>query len=284
MEMINKEPQMFYPWTEPKGIMNIQHISTGWIDIDQNYLSSCQLKYSLLESNESTVFKSTSQSLDASKEVLQHVLVSLPSGVASCNENIVRNHLTEQSFDTNQTHPLKIASLLIQSDLCIMTEMNGDFILTDACVCFPDRWRIQDKIGKGLGGIHQPVKHFEKIRTATNAFMKGMTEPKYRFNYTFSPTDKLHLPHEMEGENTFLRVERQCFFRLNCGAILFTIRTYIQAISAMKDDVFPSLLDVLDGKETRTSLGNAKGKYEDVRAICCQRIQMEKHDWGCNVL
>merc|ERR1711894_800246 len=101
-----------------------------------------------------------------------------------------------------------------------MTENNEEFVLTDACVCFPDRWRIQDKIGKSLVDIHQPVKHFGKIKTAANAFMKGMTEPKYRFNYTFSPTDELHLPHEMEGENKYLRVERQCFFRLKCGAIL----------------------------------------------------------------
>ena len=71
------------------------------VEVGQDGQNESSLKYSLLESNESTVFKSTSQSLDASKEVLQHVLDSLPSGVASCNENIVRNHLTTQSFDTN---------------------------------------------------------------------------------------------------------------------------------------------------------------------------------------
>ena len=42
--MMNKEPQMFYPWTEPKGIMNIQHIATGWMEIDQNYYNPTETK------------------------------------------------------------------------------------------------------------------------------------------------------------------------------------------------------------------------------------------------
>jgi|OM-RGC.v1.036972106 hypothetical protein len=46
---------------DPKGIMNLQPLSTNWIDIDKNYLSNLHLKTSLLESNESKVFRSTSQ-------------------------------------------------------------------------------------------------------------------------------------------------------------------------------------------------------------------------------
>ena len=284
MESIKDQPRIFYPWVDPKGIMNLQTLSTNWIDIDKNYLPSINLKSSLLESKESSVFRSTSNSKNASMEVLQHVLDSLPPGVASYSENIIQNHLSGKSFDINEIHPLKIASLLIQSDLCIMTDIDGEYTLTDACVCFPDRWRLQEKIGKSLAGIHTPVKHFEKIRQASNAFMKGMTEPRYRYNYTFSPSDELHLPNEIKGANKFLRLEYQCFFRLKCGSIFFTIRTYIQSINEITDDVLLALLEVLEGRETRTSLGNAKGKYEDVKKICIQRTQKEVSDWQCKIL
>ena len=283
MEAINQKPKMYYPWVEPKGIMNLQNLTTSWIDLDSNYLSSCNLKSSLLKSNESLVFKSTSNSLQPSKEVLQHVLDSLPPDVVSCNKNIVLNHITGQSYDVDQVHPLKVASMLIQCDLCIMTEIDDEFILTDACVCFPDRWRLDEKIGKSLAGIHKPVKHFEKIRQASNAFMKGMNEPKYRFNYTFSPTNELHLPNEVDGPNKYARVERQCFFRLKSGSVLFTIRTYIQSIDEMKDDVLKALLEVLEGRETRTSLGDAKGKYDDVKVFCYKRIQNQNSNWWCNI-
>ena len=283
MEAINQKPRMFYPWIEPKGIMNLQSLSTGWIDIDSNYISSCNLKSSLLESKEALVFKSTSENQEVSKLVLEHVLKSLPVGSASCKGNIILNGLDGKSYDIDQTHPLKIASLLIQSDLCIITKIEDEFILTDACVCFPDRWRLDEKIGKSLAEIHKPVKHFEKIRHASNAFLKGMTEPKYRFNYTFSPTDELHLPNEIYGENKFARVERQCFFRLNYESILFTIRTYIQPINEMTDDVLTALLEVLEGRETRTSLGNAKGKYNDVRNKCLERIQTKSYNWWCSI-
>ena len=283
MEAINQKPQMFYPWVEPKGIMNLQSISSGWIDIDCNYISSCNLKSSLLESNEASVFKSTSETQEASKLVLEHVLKSLPVGTTSCEGNIILNNLNGKSYNIDQTHPLKIASMLVQSDLCIITNIEDDFILTDASVCFPDRWRLDEKIGKTLAEIHKPVKHFEKIRHASNAFLKGMTEPKYRFNYTFSPTDELHLPNEIDGENKFARVERQCFFRLNYESILFTIRTYIQAINDMNDDVLAALLEVLEGRETRTSLGNAMGKYDDVRNRCLERIQMKNSNRWCNI-
>merc|ERR1711879_648257 len=161
----------------------------------------------------------------------------------------VYNHVTGRSWDLNSTHPLIVASLLVQCDLCIMTEnSHGEYVLTDACVCFPDRWKLHEKIGQTIAAIHRPVNHFQKIRHAVNMFMHSMKEPSYRFNYTFAPTDKLYLPEKIGGKNEFLRVEKQCFFRLKCGAILFTIRTYHQAIDKMEDFVFQPLLGVLDGK------------------------------------
>ena len=89
MESIKHQPQIFYPWVDPKGIMNLQPLSTNWIDIDKNYLSNLHIKTSLLELEESKVFRSTSNSQRASMEVLQHVLDSLPLGVASYNGNTV---------------------------------------------------------------------------------------------------------------------------------------------------------------------------------------------------
>ena len=112
METINKTPGIFYPWVIPKGIMNLRSLSESWIDIDSNYISDCNLKSTLLESNESLVFRSTSNNIEASRLVLKHVLDSLPAGTASCEGNTIQNNLTGLSFDMDNTHPLKIASQL----------------------------------------------------------------------------------------------------------------------------------------------------------------------------
>ncbi len=49
------------------------------------------------------------------------------------------------------------ASLQVPDDLCLMQRFNDAYRLTAACVCSPSYWRLAEKIGRTLDGIHDPV-------------------------------------------------------------------------------------------------------------------------------
>jgi hypothetical protein len=139
-------------------------------------------------------------------------------------------------------HPLEAASLLVQEDLALMTQVGTDWILSAASLCFPSRWDVRDKIGKNLLGIHAPVPHYEeKIGTATqNLFDKLTVErPIWRVNWTVMDSGELHQPTapqspdamQLSSENIeqalHFRRERQTLRKLpESDDILFTIHTY----------------------------------------------------------
>ena len=50
-------------------------------------------------------------------------------------------------------HPLETAARLVPEDLCLMRRIESGYVLAAACVCFPSRWRLADKIGRSLAAI-----------------------------------------------------------------------------------------------------------------------------------
>jgi hypothetical protein len=147
----------------------------------------------------------------------------------------------EVSVDPN-LHPLEAASLLVQEDLCLMSQVGNDWILSAASLCFPSRWDVREKIGKNLLGIHGPVPHYaETIGAATqNIFDKlSIERPIWRVNWTVMDSGELHQPTAVRSpdameitsanieEALYFRRERQTLRKLpDSGDILFTIRTY----------------------------------------------------------
>ena len=73
--------------------MNLRNLETDWIDIDDQYERSLNLKKSLLKKNERSVFLSTSPTHEASLDTLTHILNFLPAGIASRKDNIVHNRI-----------------------------------------------------------------------------------------------------------------------------------------------------------------------------------------------
>jgi hypothetical protein len=144
-------------------------------------------------------------------------------------------------------HPLEAASLLVQEDLCLMSQVGSDWVLTAASMCFPSRWDVRDKIGKNLSGIHGPVPHYEEtIAVSTQNIHDKLTveRPVWRVNWTVMDSGELHQPVAVRDPNAmkvtrdnidqtlYFRRERQTLRKLpNSGDILFTIRTYSDVFS-----------------------------------------------------
>ena len=62
----------------------------------------------------------------------------------------------------DRLHPLERAGLSVQEDLCLLQHSSKGWILKAASVCFPSRWQLSEKIGKGMSHIHGPVDGYEK--------------------------------------------------------------------------------------------------------------------------
>jgi hypothetical protein len=207
---------------------------TNWIEINSDYEKDLAQKRDLLSQKHDEVFVSLPLGDAGSREVLDLLSEHLPSIFPDRWPN-------EVSIDPS-LHPLEAASLLVQEDLCVMSQVGNDWILSAASLCFPSRWDVRDKIGKNLLGIHGPVPHYEeKIGAATqNIFDKLTVErPVWRVNWTVMDSGELHQPTAVRSPDamaiTSSNIEQELYFRrerqtlrklAKSGDILFTIRTY----------------------------------------------------------
>ena len=210
-----------------------------WIEIDSDYDQDLSQKRGLLASKHDEVFVSLPLGDAGSREVLQLLQEHLP-------KIFPKRWPDEISFDLS-LHPLEAASLLVQEDLCVMTQVGSDWILSAASLCFPSRWDVRDKIGKNLLGIHGPVPHYEEaIGTATQNVFDKLTvdRPVWRVNWTVMDSGELHQPTAVRSsgamtidssnieDSLYFRRERQTLRKLpKSGDILFTIHTYSETFS-----------------------------------------------------
>lgn len=212
-----------------------------WIEIDSHRDEELKLKRELLEQHHGQVFASLPEGLQGSQETLalleEHLLEFFP------------NQFPQGVESDESVHPLEAAARLVQEDLVVMSPRDGQWILTAACVCFPSRWDLTEKIGANLHEIHGPVPHYaERIGEATNTMFNKFTadRPVWRVNWTildspdlFQPSGELRdvarsAPQEGAfGDVTFFRTERQTLRVLPSGDVLFTIRNRVNSLNEL---------------------------------------------------
>jgi len=207
---------------------------TKWIEINSDYEIDLAQKQDLLSMKHDEVFLSIPLGDAGSREVLELLSEHLPRIFPERWPN-------EVSVDPS-LHPLEAASLLVQEDLCLMSQVGNDWILSAASLCFPSRWDVREKIGKNLLGIHGPVPHYaETLGAATQNIFDQLSieRPVWRVNWTVMDSGELHQPTAVRSpdameitsanieEALYFRRERQTLRKLpDSGDILFTIRTY----------------------------------------------------------
>lgn len=148
---------------------------------------------------------------------------------------------------------LENAASLVSDDLCVMSPVHGQFVLGAASLCAPTFWRLKDKAGKPLGGLHQAVPGGDpQLASRISRIFTGLQPDMIleRFNWTvqfgperFTPdsTPMKHALAEMSpsesAKHLFQRVERQTIRKLpGSGAVLFTIRIVIDPLSPILED------------------------------------------------
>lgn len=155
--------------------------------------------------------------------------------------------------------PLGVAAGLVQEDVCLLDRAPGEaeHRLISACVCFPSRWTLSEKIGAPLLAIHGPVPDYAgdlslRVQRLFDALREG--RPLVRANWLIHSDPTLHQPmgesvkrgaHAPAPGAFHLRVERQCLVKLDIGAA-FTIKTCVTPIHRLTPAQRAGLAAALD--------------------------------------
>ena len=196
-----------------------------WFEADQSGAAELNEKRRLVDERRSEVVGLLDSCRPAAEELHGMVVEYL-------------GHSTSAAVD----HPLVEASLLVPDDLCLMERFDGEWRLSGAVVAFPSRWYLAEKIGRTLDVIHNVVPGYaNQLASPVNAFFDRMTPERsvWRLNWSLVDSPDLFLPpsHRRPLDDVaewFFRVERQTLRVLpKSGAIVFTIRTYVQSLGQL---------------------------------------------------
>lgn len=218
-----------------------------WLELDGEREAQLALKRDLLALRYDAVVATQPEGEAASWELLEEVKAFLGT------------HHPQIATETDaQEHPIVQSSRLVQEDLCVLVREDA-WRLRAACVCFPSRWDLKEKIGTTLDDIHSPVPGYDVALSApTNSFFDrlGPERSYWRLNWTLLDCPDLHQPDGARvapsGDlaDWFFRVERQTLRQLpRTNAIVFTIRTYVASAATLcdrDDDFAPALLHALE--------------------------------------
>ena len=142
---------------------------------------------------------------------------------------------------------LALAGRLCQEDVLLMAPATPEYRLIAGVLCFPSRWTLSEKIGRGLTRIHAPVPDYaQSLARRVNRVFEAIApeRPLMRVNWLVHATDRLDLP-QREGEKAaaidaargwFLRTERQTLLRLpRTRVVAFGVKTTVTPVEALTE-------------------------------------------------
>lgn len=187
----------------------------------------------------------------------------------------------ETPLPLESEQPLWNCSQWVADDLVLMEEIDGEYCLTAASLCCPSHWRLEEKFGRPLGEIHDPIPGFHQALTPRiDRFFKHLRpqHPVVRFNWSIQAYESLSQRPEQEvsiepGQLLYYRSERQSLVRLpGSNAIAFTIRVYLHPLAALAEvpGAMKTLFNAIDG--TPELLADYKGFPQLQPALARYRV------------
>lgn len=134
--------------------------------------------------------------------------------------------------------------------LFLVPSEDGLWRLCAGAVCFPSSWALEEKMGRSLAEIHEPVPGLNPALDRHIATFFGRLEPNAaweRSNWGLSADNELNR-HPARGlarleattslDSVWLRVEHQLLMRLPVtGGLVFGIRLEIAPLSGLMEDL-----------------------------------------------
>lgn len=166
------------------------------------------------------------------------VLAALPEGDAPVAE--LAAVLRGRGFAIPDTGTLPMLAAMagaLAEDLLVLLAAGETYRLVAGVLCYPNRWRLTEKIGKGLAAIHGPVPDYATALAApVDRFLARLRPGRAyaRANWGLASSPALHLPHPVAPVDPaadgafYLRREEQGFVKLPATeAVVFSIRTVV---------------------------------------------------------
>lgn len=225
-----------------------------WIELDDDFGRYAAEKERHWAENRSAVFVETISSRPAQQEVLAMLAKHLPArfpGAYAPSQNRMRLPDGRQiDLGEEVTPALFRAARMVQEDLVVMEKAQDGWRLTAASLSFPSSWSLREKFDRPMHAIHETVPGFHAGTRNAELIERMFTNlrperPVWRLNWSIYPdADLYHAKSKVERSedfvgpldpaSTFIRVERQTLRRLpETGAILFTIRIYVDPLTAL---------------------------------------------------
>lgn len=228
--------------TSPRALPGVRPMAVGaWLLRDEAFAAQMGLRARLLAERRADVLAVTQRGRAAADELLQYVLDWLARhapGYRIGAKHVVRPDGGEVPID--RADPMGTLGHLVQEDLCLMEKQGDAHVLSAAVLCFPASWRLSDKIGRPLVGIHDPVPDYDDdLARRVQRLFDGVRvdAPLWRFNALHYAHPDLHQPWRREDDTApghraarhpYFRSERQCILRLpETRACVFSIHTYV---------------------------------------------------------
>jgi hypothetical protein len=153
-----------------------------------------------------------------------------------------------EEVDLDSAQVLLDLSAIIGEDLVVLARLDGEWKIVAGAVIFPSRWKLSEKIGKGMDAVHQPVPGYEgALAPYMTATFDKITPDRavWRKNWSLHSTEDLHQPTSIHSpakpEDYWWRTERQTLTRASSGEFLyFTIRNRAEPLRWIKEDPMSS--------------------------------------------
>lgn len=247
-------PHLIEPAVLNMGLSRMSH----WLDVETDLAHWVKHKRACRAAWDERVYQVLPEAVDASVEFAELIAVQV-------NTAITAEQLRECALEER----LWQASLSVPEDLVVMLPGTPSYRLMAASLCSPSHWRLEEKIGKPLRAVHDPIPDIHlALSDRIDRFFDHMKpdHPVERFNWSVQRGDALYaLPvdeelDEQTGDRLFYRVERQTLMRLpQTGAVAFTIRVYLDPLDSLLNvpDAMPALFTAIDN--TPPPLAHYKG-------------------------
>jgi hypothetical protein len=264
------------------GLKRLDH--NNWLTLDSNYVPEHILRSTILSTSKAQVLQCLPESEHACHEVLSLVsnfLVArypqhfslLPNPASAIGATCIRNHLTNETFPIGPhcSNPLETVARLAMEDFNILMKdpESGEWRLKASATVFPAGWKLQERIGGPMAVLHAPVPAWEeRLAGSVDRYFNHLC-PKSsmeRHNLFIQTTPDLFqdCPEVLASpsgslapEDIRVRRERQTFTRLEgSGAVLFTVRTWMERLVEMEEGELEGLLWQVEG------WGEEMGRYK----------------------